>query len=635
MLAGQVAPDRLAGKALFDRVRAKFATFITAEQTMYRERLQRDNIVAVVALLSVLIPVAVMIGVYYAMGRRVVSQASTMLDQQLRLEEQAVELEQQVQEMEIANHDLSAALGDAAVSRATAMREITEREGVMALLDASLSSAPVGFAFYDRDLRFMRINAFAATIAGRPIEEIVGRTIREIVVPEYAILVEITVRQVLESGEPVIDMRVATDVPPGSGQRRELIANYYPVRTPDGTVIGVGSVFLDITEREQLAEEARQLQKMEAVGRLAGGVAHDFNNLLTVIRSYCDLVLLETTNGRPMREELLEIRGAADRAAALARQLLTFSRKQIVVPRVFDLNEVATALEAMLVRTLPAHVKHTLALASDLGPMKADPGQIEQVLMNLAINAADAMPDGGCLTITTENATLAEDYARHHPSVTPGEYVMLAVADTGIGMDSRTLARVFEPFFTTKPPGKGTGLGLSTVYGIVQQNGGHIDVDSQVGRGTTFRVYFPRAEEEISLPRRISGGRSADTRHHGTVLVVEDEPSVRASLVRILERQGYIVLAAGHGGEAMRIAASHPAEIDLVISDLMMPEMSGREFVARFSAARPHTRVLFMSGYADDSVHAVGPRDEHQAFIEKPFTVDQITRKVRQVLELT
>jgi PAS domain S-box-containing protein len=403
----------------------------------------------------------------------------------------------------------------------------------------------------------------------------------------------------------------------------------------DGQPVEVVGAWLDITDQRDLEEQFRHAQKMEAVGRIAGGVAHDFNNLLTVIRSYSDLVLLEISPNDPKREEMLEIRGAADRASVLARQLLAFSRKQVLLPQVFDLNAMVQSFDAMLSRTISTDVEHVTRLARSLGVIKADPGQVEQVLMNLAINAADAMPDGGELTIETANAMLDADYARHHAGVSPGEYVMIAVADTGIGMDRATLDHIFEPFFTTKAYGKGTGLGLSTVYGIVKQNGGHIWVYSEPGHGTTFKVYFPRVYEEVSVPRGLlEGVRPAKVvKPTETVLVVEDEVAVRATVSRILKRQGYTVLLAGHGGEAMRIAAEHQGDIDLVISDLMMPEMSGREFVERFSSARPATRVLFMSGYTDDDAMQRGLVDEHRAFIEKPFTVDQMTRKVREVLD--
>ena len=397
--------------------------------------------------------------------------------------------------------------------------------------------------------------------------------------------------------------------------------------------VAVVGAWLDITDQRELEQQFRQVQKMEAVGRLAGGVAHDFNNLLTVIRSYTDLLLLDIPRGDPRGEELFEIRRAADRAAALARQLLAFSRKQVVQPRVFDVNDLVRSFEAMLSPTLPSNVSHVTRLAGDLGAVRADSGQLEQVLMNLVLNAVDAMPDGGELAVETANTTLDAAYAQHHAGVAQGEYVRIAVSDTGTGMDATTLDHLYEPFYTTKPSGEGTGLGLSTVYGIVKQNGGHIVVSSELGRGTTFTMYFPRVDEEISGPRNVAARVSVPgaVAVAELVLVVEDDPAVRSTLVRILERQGYRVLAASHGGEAMRVAAAHAGAIDLVISDLMMPEMNGREFIDRFSAGRPETPVLFMSGYTDDPMLR-RPGDEHRAFIEKPFTVEEITRKVREVL---
>jgi len=409
----------------------------------------------------------------------------------------------------------------------------------------------------------------------------------------------------------------------------------HPQRDLEGLLTEAVGTLLDITDYRQLTEQLRQAQKMEAIGRLAGGVAHDFNNLLTVIRSYCDLVLLEMGEADPRRPELLEIRSAADRASDLAKQMLAFSRKRVIVPRALDLNEVIRSLYLMLGRLSSAPIELALRLTDGLGAIKADQGQLEQVLLNLAVNAADAMPTGGHLTIETANVTLDAEYARQHRGVTPGEYVLVSVNDTGTGMDSETLDHIFEPFFTTKPVGKGTGLGLATAYGIVTQSGGHIWVYSEPGHGTTFKVYFPRVDEEVSVPRARAVGTPAPEmkRPTETVLVVEDEPSVRTTLTRILQRQGYKVLPASHGGEAMRVASETLETIDLVISDLMMPEMSGRDFIKRFSAARPTTRVLFMSGYTNDEAMQRGLLDQGQTFIEKPFTVEQITRKVREVLE--
>ena len=412
-----------------------------------------------------------------------------------------------------------------------------------------------------------------------------------------------------------------------------MILNFYPVRTSTGEVLGAAIVIIDVTERSLLEEQMRQAQKLEAVGRIAGGVAHDFNNLLTVIRSYCDLVLLDMPAEWQSREELEEIRSAADRAAALARQLLSFSRKQVVLPRPMILNEIVTSMESMLARVLPAEVAHIVQLDQNLGTIKADAGQVEQVILNLAINAADAMRTGGTLKIVTENATLDFEHSGQHGGVVPGEYVLLTVSDTGVGMDKSTLSHIFEPFFTTKPVGEGTGLGLSTVYGIVNQYGGHVLVESEPGAGTTFKVYFPRVSEPVAavVPAAAKPNTIAPTPIE-TLLIVEDEPAVRSTLSRILTRLGYAVLEAGHGGEAMRISAEHAGSIDLVISDVMMPEMSGREFSDRFSVARPRSRVLFMSGYTDDEVVRMGLISGTHSFIEKPFTVEQITAKVRDVL---
>jgi two-component system cell cycle sensor histidine kinase/response regulator CckA len=421
------------------------------------------------------------------------------------------------------------------------------------------------------------------------------------------------------------------------------------LKRADGTIVtvqlysrlvgdgGPGSHFLnaiiDITQRKKLEQQFVQAQKMEAVGRLAGGVAHDFNNLLTVIRSYCDLVLLEMPAGAPMRDDLREISSAADRAASLARQLLSFSRKQVLLPQVLNPNTVVQEVHSMLRRVLPSSVSCDMKIADDLGAIRADPGQVDQVLMNLAINASDAMPGGGRLCIETSNATIDAAYARSHSNVDPGEYVCIAVSDTGTGMDRETMSHVFEPFFTTKPVGKGTGLGLATVYGIVEQNHGHVWVYSEPGEGTTFKIYFPRvADAPDELPRRSVAINERPTGPTPVVLVVEDDESVRATISKVLGRQGYTVLTAGHGGEGVRVGTEHTGAINLVISDVMMPEMGGREFVERLAKLHPESRVLLISGYTDDDVLRRGLIDPSFAFLEKPFTVDQLVRKVQGVL---
>jgi len=399
----------------------------------------------------------------------------------------------------------------------------------------------------------------------------------------------------------------------------------------------LAGVCTDVTDRRR-AEEAlrrseeqlRQSQKMEAVGRLAGGVAHDFNNMLAVINGYSELLLTDRSPDDPTTSGLREILKAGERAAHLTRQLLAFSRKQIVTPQVMDLGEVVGGMQEMLRRLIGEDIQIVTSTAPGLGRVKADPSQMEQVILNLAVNARDAMPEGGKLTIETRNVELDGQYALGQTHAPPGSYVVLAVSDTGMGMDSGTLARVFEPFFTTKPQGQGTGLGLAMVYGIVQQSGGHVWVYSEPGHGTTFKIYLPRIPGDKSAV----GAREEPAARPGaeTVLLVEDEEMVRRLVRSVLELKGYTVLEASGGEEALKIAREHDGLIELLVTDVVMPGMSGRQVAERLRPLRPETRVLFMSGYTDDVVVRHGILDQEAAFIEKPFTPVGFAQKVREVL---
>jgi len=378
--------------------------------------------------------------------------------------------------------------------------------------------------------------------------------------------------------------------------------------------------------------QLQHAQKMDAVGRLAGGVAHDFNNVLSVILGYATMIGDDLKPGEPLRADIDEIKIAGQRAAQLTRQLLAFSRQQALEPKVLDLNQVVGAMENMLRRLLGADIDLTLLPATQLWNVRADPGQFEQVLMNLAVNARDAMPKGGRLTIELKNVELDEDYAAAHHEVTPGSYVMLAVSDSGSGMDRATVARIFEPFFTTKEQGKGTGLGLSIVFGIVKQSGGHVWVYSEPNQGTTFKLYLPRAEGvTISSAAEVTALRT--TRGNETVLLVDDDDQVRAVARGILRRQGYVVLEAANGGEALLIAEQHPAKIQLLLTDVVLPRMSGRQIAERITTMRPGIDVLFMSGYTDDAVLQHGILESGVAYLQKPLTPDSMARKVRQVLD--
>ncbi|HUW41730.1 MAG TPA: ATP-binding protein, partial [Rectinemataceae bacterium] len=397
--------------------------------------------------------------------------------------------------------------------------------------------------------------------------------------------------------------------------------------------------FRDITAAKQaeqvridLEAQLRGAQKLEAIGSLAGGVAHDFNNLLSVILSYTGFALKALSEGDPTRDDLLEVKKAAERAAALTRQLLAFSRKQVLQPLPLDLNQIAAGIEKMLRRILGEDIDLVQALAPDLGLVMADPGQIEQVLMNLVVNARDAMPEGGKLTIETCNIDLDDAYAAHHEAVEPGPYVMLAISDSGQGMDEGTKARIFEPFFTTKPRGKGTGLGLSTVYGIVKQSGGDIWVYSELGQGTTFKIYLPRDASARTAAVKEAAIAPANSIKSGTILVVEDEEALRKVTKRTLDDAGYTVLSAANGEEALKASARHAGEIRLLLTDVVMPRMGGRLLAQELLKTRPETEVIYMSGYTDNAIVHHGVLDVGTNFLGKPFTAEALLEKVNAVL---
>ena len=416
--------------------------------------------------------------------------------------------------------------------------------------------------------------------------------------------------------------------PPDSTKRSlQLLA--FPIPTDKGSM--VASVIRDVTEHELLQQQFYRAQKLESIGRLAGGVAHDFNNLLTVVIGHASLARDLMSPESPVSEHVREVLGAAERAANLTRRLLVFSRSQPIEQRVLNLNDVISDLGKMLNRLIGEDIQPLTALAPDLWPARVDPGQIEQVLVNLAVNARDAMPRGGTLTIETANATLDEQYVSQHPGMVPGQYVMVAVGDTGVGMNERVQEHLFEPFFTTKEVGKGTGLGLATVFGVVKQHNGHIWVDSEVGEGTTFRMYFPREREETEGRQE---GVEASRRPRGdeTILVVEDEPSVCEVTCRILRELGYSVLGAANGRDALRLINEDRRHIDLLITDMVMPRIGGRELAARMLALRPGLQALLVSGYPGDSPGYQTEKEEDMPILRKPFTSDELAQKVREIL---
>ncbi len=392
----------------------------------------------------------------------------------------------------------------------------------------------------------------------------------------------------------------------------------------------------DVTERRALERQLQQSQKMEAVGRLAGGIAHDFNNLLMVISGYAEFMLDRLGPEPALRAPAQEIASAAGRASSLTRQLLAFSRKQMLAPKILDLNAVVTENLKMLTRMIGEDIDLVMVAGSGLGAVRADSGQVEQVIMNLAVNARDAMPSGGKLTIETSNVTLDEEHARFHAPLQPGNYVMLSISDTGAGMDSETQSHIFEPFFTTKGP-KGTGLGLSTVYGIVKQSGGYIWVYSEPGKGTTFKIYFPRVAEIVESPVQVAAAVEPVAAEPGTetILLVEDEANLRYLARQFLEKQGYRVIEAADGAVAMQIAVAHEGVIHLLLTDVIMPGMNGRELAQRISEIRPNTKVLYMSGYTENVIGHDGTLEAGVRLLQKPFTLRDLKIRVREVLDAT
>jgi PAS domain S-box-containing protein len=483
---------------------------------------------------------------------------------------------------------------------------------------------------YSHDLEgnYTSINKAGERITGYTREEALRMNLTQTVAPEYLEKArQMLVRKLADEEITVYDLEIIAK----DGRRIAVEVNTRLVYQ-NGVPVAVQGIARDVTERRQLEDQLRQAQKMEAVGRLAGGIAHDFNNLLTAITGYSDLILRRLRADDPLRRNVEEIKKAGDRAASLTRQLLAFSRKQVLQPKVLDLNAVVSDMEKMLRRLIGEDIELRTALASELGSVKADPGQIEQVIMNLAVNARDAMPNGGNLIIETENVYLNKGYATSHIAVNPGAYVMLTVSDTGEGMSEETKTRIFEPFYTTKEVGKGTGLGLSTVYGIVKQSGGNIWVYSEVGKGTSFKIYLPRVDEAAQEYKR---NHEVEEFLYGTetILLAEDDNLVRRLVRAALEGYGYRVLEAEDGSAALSVSEQHEEMVHLLLTDVVMPRMSGRELADRLAQSRPETKVLYMSGYTDESIVYHGVIDAQTPFIQKPFEAEALARKIRDLLD--
>jgi len=515
--------------------------------------------------------------------------------------------------------------------------DITKRkqaEESLRLFEKAVETLQLGLTITDSKGKIIYSNPAEAAMHGYGVEELIGQDVR--ILAPRAIWNPMTTDQLLKRKSWRREsVNVRKD---GSIFPVQLMSVVVP--NVDGHPFGVITTSEDITERKRaeeemasLEEQLRQSQKIEAIGRLAGGVAHDFNNLLTVIKGYSELSLTMLTEGDPIKENVEDIKKASDRAGNLTRQLLAFSRRQILDMRVLDLNAILRDLEKMLRRLISEDIEMETRLAEGLGEIKTDPGQIEQLVINLVVNAKDAMPSGGKLTIETGDVVLGEEYARTHIGVRPGRYVMLSVSDTGIGMSPEVKERIFEPFFTTKEVGKGTGLGLSTVYGIVKQSEGNIWVESELAKGTTFKIYLPKVAESIK-PVQPGLTPAAVLRGSETILLVEDEDMVRTLARTILEKSGYNVLEAANGLEALRLVQEHtPEPIHLMVTDVVMPGMNGRKLAEHLTPLHPEMKILYMSGYTDTVIVHHSVLDPGANFLQKPFAPDDLTSKVRKVLD--
>jgi two-component system, cell cycle sensor histidine kinase and response regulator CckA len=513
-------------------------------------------------------------------------------------------------------------------------RDISDRkraENSLRASEAFLRSitdlVPSRISYVDRELRYRFVNGRYEEWFGRRREDIVGRHAREVLGDSLYERIQPHFQAALSGRE----VRYELDIGVGEGAPRHLSIVYVPHFGEHGEILGFFASLEDITERKRLEEQLRQSQKMEAVGVLAGGIAHDFNNLLTVINGYSRLALDQLDKNDPLRRNIEEVAQAGARAASLTQQLLAFSRKQMLQPKVLDLNACVAGLEMMLRRLIEERIDLRIDLDPSLACVRADPAQVEQIVMNLVVNARDAMPEGGRLMIETRNVRLNVDDCGGQSRVQPGDYVMLAVSDTGRGMDAETQRRIFEPFFTTKGVGRGTGLGLSTIYGIVEQSGGHISVDSEPGRGAKFKIHFPAIGEaaEAMQPASPTAEARAGT---GTVLLVEDEPALRRMVRQALSQRGYTVLEATDGENALQVSERHQGTIDLLLTDVVMPRLGGPELAERLMQRRPKMKVLYISGYAETVIADQRLTDARAEFLQKPFATDDLVRKVGKLL---
>jgi PAS domain S-box-containing protein len=767
VIAGHIEHQTaLAEQQLYDGVQARFDDFIVAgriELGQRESRVRRAQLIGTAAVLAELfaflaILLFIIRGTLMRDARDLTRQHGLLQRQAVDLEEKTVELEAKVEEMESVNTSLKMAVTETARKDKELQTSLERRDEAAAFLDSALASSPVGFAFWDSDLRYIRITHQLASAHGFSPDDFVGRTIAEIL-PAIETQVQPILEQVLRTRVAVSDVKMVIDGRDSGGHVLHRLVTYYPVVTCGGKFLAVGAAISDVTE-SHLREEAlrrseeryryvslatndavwdwdlktgtiewndgvsdlfgydlnevspdvtwwaervhpddnvevmesletliagrdsqwireyrfrrkdgkystvhdkgyvlrdtngtakrimgamadrtkqqnlelqlRQSQKMEAIGRLAGGVAHDFNNILTVISMSSEFLLEGAVETDDKYHDAQEIKKAADRAARLTRQLLAFSRQQVLNPRVISVNEAIDGMHGMLQRVVRENIELIADLSPVLGMVKADSGQIEQVLLNLAINASDAMPAGGKLVIRTDNTEVDTTFRNLHTEVQRGSYVCILVSDTGTGMDKDTISRIFEPFFTTKGVGKGTGLGLATVHGIVTQSNGKIWVYSELGQGTTFKIFLPRVD---GVPERAAAEprKTLVASVNETILLVEDEEPTREAICRILAREGYNVLQARTGVHALQVAQAHEGDIHFLLTDSMMPEMGGGELIPRLRKLRKNIRVLMMSGYTEEIARADLDESQH-GFIEKPFTTVGLLNRIRQML---
>ncbi|MBA3853396.1 MAG: hybrid sensor histidine kinase/response regulator [Gemmatimonas sp.] len=628
-LSGETITRALAfeGTLAFDRMAHPFENLVSEARRLRVERFRTQAVVMWGAFVAAVAALTVAFIAVKRLTAGLRQKAAEAAERQRIVEEQATELEHQTQVLEEQAGQLeeqTAALEEKVAERDSTL---TLLEETSRFLDSAIDGSPYGIAFYDRRLRFQRVNKALAVINGAPAEAHIGKTIEQMI-PALAPIVRPILEQVLSSGKPASNMTIEGNTPAQPNATRRWVVTYYPIPGPQQSVVGVGCIVQDVTEQYQTEQQLRQAQKLEAVGRLAGGIAHDFNNVLTVIQSYAEVLSFELEERGEGREEVEAIRAAADRAAGLARQLLAFARRDVIIPRDVNVREVILGMQLILRRLVPATVELSLELDESPLVVRIDAGQLEQVVMNLAINAVDAMPNGGRLEVRTATGPVGDD---GRPTMT------LVVKDNGTGMTDEVRERLFEPFFTTKPAGRGTGLGLATSYAIVREAGGRIDVSSTPGAGSVFTVVLPQAEASSGLQKRrstpvrgidVAGGNER-------ILLAEDEPAIRSALSRILRAAGYDVLEASNGGEALRLADSDSRDIHLLLSDVMMPGIGGKELVQRLAHSRPDTRVVLMSGYTDDAALRADLGAARYAFLQKPFTAREVLLAVRTALDAT